>query len=300
MNPIWKELLDNRGELNKLSVEEIQGALIPLEHHTILKIAGNDAEKFLQGQLTNDVKNLQDSHWQLNCACNQKGRIISVIWLIKYHSEYLALIEAGTTELLLQELKKFAMFSKVSIEKDDRFYIIGTSGTEDQELNSLASLTVSYGKTIPQSFLLFTAENLAHIPKNKLIISEIAWQYLNIINGIPEVFKSTQERFTPHQLNLPQFDAVNFKKGCYRGQEIIARMQYLGKLKESMEQVNIQSNTTILPGELLIDQEDKVLGEIINIVPSTDNHYFALAVIKQSEINGTIALKNNRQLEVLR
>lgn len=299
MNNIWKELLEDVAKSTVDFNHVPTNLVMPLANYVVVKISGAGAEKFLQGQLTNDVTALTDASWQMTCCCNQKGRIIAVLWLIKHQMDYLAIVERSAAELLINELKKFAVFSKSSVEIDASFFVLGIAGLVSPQIAALTDLQISYGEKIPQHFLLLTAAELEHLPENLMLAPMNYWQFLNINNGIAEVFKTTQAQFTPHQLNLPAIGAVNFKKGCYRGQEIIARMQYLGKLKQHLYKVRIYSDIKIEAGAAIIDSNDKTLGEFVNAVMVTGNTYLALAVLNKTEINERIQLKENRQLEVI-
>ncbi len=303
MNAIWKAFLDNSNQidfdLGKFKLEEVN-TIIPLSNYVVIKISGTDAQKFIQGQTTNDVTALLEGSWQLTCCCNQKGRVIAVIWLVKYQQDYLGIIESSTAPLLVSELKKFAVFSKVSIELDQTIFVFGAVGEILSQLAESALLQIIYTEKPKQGFLLYTAEHLTKLSHNLSIAPALFWQFLNINQNIPEVFKLTQEQFTPHQLNLPALNAVNFKKGCYRGQEIIARMHYLGKLKQELYKVKIHSNNPIFIGSVIMDASEKVLGQCVNVISLGQNQYLALAVLTKTELDDMIQLKEDALLEVLK
>ncbi len=143
-----------------------------------LKISGPDAEKFLQGQLTCNVKTLQENIPQVGALCNRKGRVIASFYLVKIHQEFFMLLEEPMIEIVEKVLSKYARFSKVTLSRE-----------------------TGRGMASPlrdDSVLLITPE--------------------------------TSEQFTPHKLNYHLIPGmIDFNKGCYTGQEIIARVHYRGK-----------------------------------------------------------------------
>lgn len=291
MNVIWKDLLNQASnmnfDLNSFEFENIN-AVIPLSNYGVVRISGMDAEKFLQGQTTNDVSMLEDGTWQLTCCCNQQGRIIAVVWLAKQQQNYLGIVESTAVPLLLSELKKFALFSKVVIELDPNLFVLGSIGETSPHLETNALFQLIYPEKLPkQKFLIYTTEKLAEIPQELSLAPISLWQLLNIRRGIGEIFGITQLQFTPHQLNMPALNAINFKKGCYRGQEIVARMHYLGKLKQKLYQVKIYSYTNYprAIGSTIFNPTEKPLGTFVNVIALTKQQYLGLAVLPTTTAN---------------
>lgn len=192
-----------------------------------LKVSGTDASKFLQGQLTCDINQANETQPVLGAHCNVKGRIESLFEIFKKDDVYFLLMPSSIIEHAYTTLKKYALFSKVTLEI--------------MELND-SGLSIEFPVTFDE------------------------WRLQRIEKGIPTLFPETTGKFLPHDLNLPTLNAVSFTKGCYLGQEIVARMQHLGKPKWHMVVADFIGN----PGDALPDASI--------IVDSVDNK--ALIVTK--------------------
>lgn len=269
MNENWKEFLtsngariDNRSVANFESIEtELQAAaaadvIADLSHLDCLRVTGTDAETFLLNQFSNDIKQLDANHSQLTTYCNPKGRMFALFRAYRIDDGYMLLSDPEIGSSLLSRLKMFVLRSKVEIENiSEQFTMFGLSGnnarnllrdvlqTEPPELENQVThsgaITVIRQCGKHQRFLLIgEPEKLqttwSELAKTCQPVGRTAWEWLDIQAGLPSIHPQTSEEFIPQMLNLDVLDALNFKKGCYPGQEIIARMKYLGKLKQRM------------------------------------------------------------------
>jgi len=214
----------------------------------LIAVSGPDAVSFLQGQLTVDMTEIKTKKHGLAAFCNLKGRIHALFRLFyDEDSYYLAAPKEVVTQALTQ-LKKFARFSKVTLtEVSEEWQHFGIFNAEYFDAAGIISLTLSNNL---QRFELWGQSKLMQEQWNKLsltlpIKTFNEWKLLDIEAGIPNIWPETQEKFLPHYLNLPQLGAVSFSKGCYVGQEIIARMQYRGNVKRGLSRVLIESRTTL-------------------------------------------------------
>lgn len=198
-----------------------------------LLISGVDAAKFLQGQLTCDVIALADGQSSLGAYCNIKGKIESLFTIQRFGDEFILSMHPDLVAPMMQELKKYAVFSKVNME------------------------------IVEQPFS--STDNAAEI-----------------LAKIPALFPQTVGEFFPHDLNLPALGAVSFTKGCYRGQEIVARMQHRGNLKRSMH-IFKTNLTTINPGDQIITNTGNPSGSVVRVHPTPEGQ-IGLAVITDSQI----------------
>jgi folate-binding protein YgfZ len=187
---------------------------------TLIHCTGIDSLKFLQGQLTCDINIVSDDTLQLGAHCNIKGRVESLFEIFKQADDYYLLIPTSIAEHALALLKKYAVFSKVT-------------------LNIVEITGLQLPTELPENF-----DN---------------WRMQQINRGIPTLFPETLGKFLPHDINLPQLNAVSFNKGCYLGQEIVARMEHLGKPKRHMLAKIIFGK----PGEQL-DNGDIIVDAIDN------------------------------------
>lgn len=222
-----------------------------LSPKTLLQITGPDASKFLQGQLTADVNEVTPKQSRLTGHCNAKGRVLFTGRLLTLRENHFLLqLPPDMAEHALASLKKYAIFSKVQlsiIKNIQQFGITGTPSPEfltqfnlkiPSEIDQVSSSNENWLIRVPgDRYELFCLKNLVAEQNFS------SWQCLEIQNGLAWIEPSTMGEFTPHQLNFPAINAVNFKKGCYTGQEIVARMQYLGKLKEELCLLTWENNS---------------------------------------------------------
>lgn len=176
-----------------------------------IEISGIDSFNFLQGQITADLNLLDTNNYILSSYCNIKGRVISVFYVFKKNNNYIILFLGNTANMFLKHIKKYAKFSKVNFS-DINF-----------DLKNI----------------LDNINNINNINYKEII------DFINylIINKIPILTEEYAEQFLPANLNLIDLNAISFKKGCYLGQEIIARVYYKGKNKKELCIISNDNNT---------------------------------------------------------
>lgn len=275
-----------------------------LEYMGVIAVHGQDAGSFLQSQFTNDTNSLDELSSQLNAYCTPKGRILGLMRIFRQgHTWYLRL-PADSIEAVIQRLRMFVMRLNVTLEDvSENFLRIGVSGAAaSDELGSAATdvpsgidavmhrgdLTIVrvpglqpryevYASSITAACELWDSLNVHGAP-----VGESSWRLLEIQAGLPSVFSATAELFVPQMMNLELIKGVSFKKGCYPGQEIIARMHYLGTLKRRMYLGRIASDKAASPGDSLFPAGEKVqaVGRIVDAQPHPDGGQQALAVLQ--------------------
>ncbi|AWB53125.1 CAF17-like 4Fe-4S cluster assembly/insertion protein YgfZ [Pasteurella multocida] len=238
-----------------------------LQHYTLLEIQGEDAEKYLQGQLTCDVNKLAVGESTLAAHCDAKGKINSLFRLIRTAPKtFYLLVKKGLLPTALDQLKKYAVFSKVTFTPCD-WQIIGLAG--EKIINACdeidAQIRVTLSSQQPRVILIHpTALDL------QANASHVVWDLLDIQDGIPLLSPETQAEFIPQALNLQCLEqAISFQKGCYIGQEIVARAKYRGANKRAMftfvaqsqEMPNIKSEV-----EMQLENHWRKTGNIISAV----------------------------------
>ena len=268
-----------------------------LSHEGVLAVRGPDAGKFLQGQLTCNLDYLNDSRASLGARCTQKGRMQSSFRILLQGDGVLMAMATELLEPQLADLKKYAVFSKSKLTDESaawvRFGIEHGDGaltglglelpaeTDSVARNdSLIAVRVS-----PNRAELWVAADQAAAIKaslSALLIEGDLEQWLlgQIRAGIGQVMPGTRELFIPQMLNLQAVGGVSFKKGCYTGQEIVARMQYLGKLKRRLYRLNLQAGEVPEPGtSLFAPTHTSSIGEVV-IAARADHHIELLAVLQ--------------------
>lgn len=274
----------------------------------LIRISGKDAKQFLQGQLTCDVEEINPKQSRLGAHCDIKGRVIASFRLFFYQNDYYFLLPRKMLPFLLASLQKYAVFSKVTLtDVSEDWQKIGLYGPSIKDLlneqklysakeNEVAEfdhkLSLSILGSTPRCILLAPPSEPIRFIDTKFEQQSIDhWHLLDIISGIPTIYPETSGQFTPHQLNFPEIGGVSFNKGCYIGQEIIARTHYLGKSKSRLYRVSFQVNKPPLPGTALFDNDQKTeKGTLILCAKEQDNHYQALVCLQTQAISHSIRL----------
>lgn len=332
MKPDWKEFLEEKGATFdgdkvthygnpdiELRVMGSGSTLTDLSYNGMITAHGADAEDFLHNQFCNDVKKLNTENSQLNGYCSPKGRLFSVFRLFMRENTYYIRLPRDVLENVLKRMRMFVMRSQVTLEDASESLVhIGFAGPNAAaELQDIVKTipeqvdqTVQHPDftivRIPGSQPRFEIMGELHAVKSlwqKLdvhatAVGAPAWKLDSIRAGIPAVFTATSEAFIPQMLNLQAINGLSFKKGCYPGQEIVARMQYLGKLKRHMYRIHINSDDMIAPGDKLFSPSYKGgqdAGTIVDAQLTPDGGYDALAVIQVECVeNSDLTLHDNK------
>jgi folate-binding protein YgfZ len=234
-----------------------------LNSYTFIDVVGNDAHRFLQGQMTVNADNPKVNEALLASLCNPKGRIVSLFHISKVDNGFRLFLPKSIATNTQLHLKKYAVFFKVDIslakESTQLTVIKGSISDENSILNEPIRL-------LGTNFSIQVSNKSNQQPiNNEEKINESFWYKTLAENKIPWLTKETSEQFLPHNLNLPDLNAIDFKKGCFTGQEVIARMQYKGKLKQHIQLLKCEQiiEANICESQNKILQENKKVGEII-------------------------------------
>lgn len=222
----------------------------------LTKLTGADNKSFLQGQLTCDLDSLSEHHSVIGGHCDPKGKMLAIVRLVQNGPDIYALQSMDNVEAHLPNLKKYAVFSKVEMSNaSEQFVFTGLSG--DLAANWLAqhaqlptdganSVVTEFGiltRLLPVSdqprYLLISNKAQAQslfdaLPPHATQQSAQLWRALDIMSATPEISPEIQGEFVPQMLNLQMIEGISFSKGCYIGQETVARMHYRGLNKRSM------------------------------------------------------------------
>ena len=268
-----------------------------LSHEGVLAVRGADASKFLQGQLTCNLNYLSDAQASLGARCTQKGRMQSSFRILLQGDGVLMAMATELLEPQLADLKKYAVFSKSKLTDESAAWVRFGVDHGDAALSSLGldlpadtdSVARNDGliaiRVSPDRAELWVAADQADAIKAKLsaLIAEgdlNQWLLGQIRAGIGQVMPSTRELFIPQMLNLQAVGGVSFKKGCYTGQEIVARMQYLGKLKRRLYRLQLDANELPEPGTPLFSPtHGSSIGEVV-LAARTEQNIELLAVLQ--------------------
>ena len=200
----------------------------------LIKVSGADAEEFLQNQFSNDIKKLDNYNLQINAYCQHQGKIIALFWVIRTDNSFLLSFPIDLLEKVISRLQMFVIMSDVLIE----------NASEEFSQIGLIDEKVEGSYLINERMSLFITSPKEQIVKNSTIDDE--WTKASIDSQLPEVFLSTSEKFVPQMLNLDIDEVgVNFSKGCYPGQEVVARLHYLGEAKRRLFSFHCDSEAQI-------------------------------------------------------
>ncbi|MEO8013187.1 folate-binding protein [Polaromonas sp.] len=249
------------------SVPQISG-VVKLTHLGIIRAVGEDAVKFLQGQLTQDIALLEPTQARLAAFCNAKGRMQASFVLFKRSPEEVLLV--CSLDLLGATLKRLSMFvmrakAKLSDATDD-FLLYGLTGTAIDSVASSAErawtkVDIDEANLIflypgaGQARAMWCAPTASRVPEGEPIDLDV-WNWLEVQSGIAMISQPIFESFVPQMLNYESVGGVNFKKGCYPGQEIVARSQFRGTLKRRAYLVHSDADAAPAPGQEVFYAQD--------------------------------------------
>jgi len=292
--------------------------LCDLSQLSLLRINGDDAETFLQGQFSNDIGNLTGNQSQLSSYCSPKGRMLASFRIYRSGDDFYMLIPSDTLTATQKRLRMFVLMSKVNIDDvSEELVRIGISGENANSALQQLSLPIpsdENGLAIKDSIHIL---NVPGEQSRYILIGPIDamlniwntlktqlppkgynhWNLADIKQGIPSIVAATVDAFVPQMVNMHAIDGVSFTKGCYPGQEIVARMHYLGKLKRRMYRAHVKADQMPKPGDALFSADSdsgQGAGQIVTSAALIDNEYEVLAVIQikaQSE-NGLHLVSN--------
>ncbi|MDC9588139.1 tRNA-modifying protein YgfZ [Xenorhabdus sp. XENO-10] len=231
--------------------------LISLDDWGIVATTGADAEKYLQGQITADLTSLNDNQHVLTAHCDAKGKMWSNLRLFQRGEGFAYIARRSLLEAQLTELKKYAVFSKVTFAKDEESILLGVAGTGSREalatlfptLPDTKSPVIQYETTtllhftLPAERFLLVTDRTTAVKLTETLVEEFQsqlndsqqWLALEIEAGFPVIDAASSAQFIPQATNLQAIEnSISFKKGCYTGQEMVARAKYRGANKRAM------------------------------------------------------------------
>ncbi|OUS11839.1 hypothetical protein A9Q89_07590 [Gammaproteobacteria bacterium 53_120_T64] len=287
-----------------MNYPERKAALCDLSNLGILALQGPDSQRFLQGQSTSDTLQLDANTSLPGAICSPKGRMLTSYQAIVPEADSLLLVmHRPLVETTLSDVGKYAAFFKTDLSNASEAHrLLGVSGPDcESALESLFDkipmavnqLCIDEAclllRISPQQFLLVVSIDAGEALWQKLATTctptgNAYWQLQSIRAGLAQVQAPTREQFVPQMLNLQATGAVNFKKGCYTGQEIVARMQYLGKLKRRTYRVIIDATEPPPVGaDIHASADNKLVGKVLMAAPADGAGSEMLAVLHEDQ-----------------
>lgn len=288
-NAPWLEFLSTQG-INLGSADVHGGMLAALTHLGVLAVSGADAENFLHNQLTNDVLELTPGAMHLGGYCSPKGRLLATLLIWKSNDGVMLVMPRELLPGIQKRLQMFVLRSKVTIaDVSEQTVLIGAAVPDLQEIGF--SETDGLNATWPSAAGLQRAlwmgpvESAMHLwntlSETLTLTSASYWRWLDIRAGLPIVVEATREQFVPQMVNFDLVGGVNFRKGCYPGQEIVARSQYLGKLKRRMLLASTQAEMAAAGMEIFSEADPgQPCGLVVNAEKNPEGTWDLLVEIK--------------------
>ena len=319
MNLVWQKYLGaagarfdasglrDFGDLPSELLAARDGTVVsPLLHLALTEFSGEDAPSFLHNQLTSDVNHLPIDVAQHAAWCSSKGRMQASLLLYRSELGIQALIASDLLEASIKRLQMFVLRSRVKISDLTQSHgILGIAGPQAEQALRVAELPVPESD---MAKLAFAAGFVIRLSASRFIlVAELAaaaaiwkklstiarpagpqvWQWLDVQAGIPLITAATKEAFVPQMANFDAIGGVSFNKGCYPGQEVVARARYLGKVKRHLYRIHAAAAFTA--GTSLFAppaSPDQPCGLVVSAVPAPGGGYDALAVIQESFVEG--------------
>ncbi|MCG9552367.1 tRNA-modifying protein YgfZ [Vibrio sp. Isolate31] len=289
----WKNTFQPHAHTQNDSFPELM--MTHVSDWSAITMVGDDKKSYLQGQVTCDVVTLPNDESTLGAHCDAKGKVWSIFRLFHHNGGYALMQPKSAIEVELVEIKKYAVFSKVDIEQTSDVVIGVMGAAADQYIDSISESqgkvrAISGGTAVQVAdnrwALLVTEQAAEAMVTNSSAekVSEALWQYHEIIDAQPNLTKAEQNEHIPQALNLQAIGGISFTKGCYTGQETVARAKYRGMNKREMRIVS-GPTAEVLTLESPIDLERSVrenwrgAGRLINVYQFSDNQAIGLMVL---------------------
>lgn len=319
MNPNWQDFLRNQGavfledgRIQTFGHSEVERFLVkngPIlsnqSHQALLQVSGEDAFDFLQGQLTNDLTEVTAEQAQLSAYCDPQGQVLALFTVFLWQGDYFLSFDGSLKESIQKRLQMFIMRSKVTLaDRSEDLVQLGFAGdfadvdvqrqllvkvkevyqvveiNHDEIQNSIA---IKQPGPYHKFLIIGPAEGMqtawTHLRTNCDAVNNLDWQLMQVVNGMPEITAATSGQWIAQFLNLDKLGAINFKKGCFPGQEVIARMHYRGKATKRMLRLHF-ANTV----ELAAGNEFKLQDEV------GKSYKFNTILASHDSLNGSVAL----------
>jgi folate-binding protein YgfZ len=297
----------------ELVAARAQTVVADLSHYGLIGFSGEEAQTFLHGQITNDLRGLRENAAVFAGYLSPKGRMLANFLVMKRREDVLVMLPEALRESIQKRLSMFILRSKVKVRDAGAEWVrLGVNGPDATalvaEVLGVAApegmMAMAHGEQAftlrlgDGRFDLFITPDAAPAAWEKLAaharpVGATAWDWLMVQAGVPVVLPQTQDHFVPQMANMEILGGVSFNKGCYPGQEIVARSQYLGKVKRRLHLAHLDAEAR--PGDELFapDPADQSAGLIANAAPAPGGGWDVLAVVLNPSVEaGEVRLKS--------
>jgi hypothetical protein len=319
MNQDWQTFLTARGAtIAAEGTARFDGAptdpacaVADLSHLGLIAVGGPEAVDFLQGQVSNDVREVSETHTQLSSHCSPKGRMLANFRLLRMEETIFLVLPRSQMDALLKRLRMFKLRANATIDDaSDALVCCGiVGGCADAALaerfgslpqgdNDMVragdAALIRVAGSVPRYLFVGPAADAKTLWEGAVTAGAAQagpdlWALHDIRAGIPTVVPETADAFVPQMANMQLIDGVSFHKGCYTGQEVVARMQYLGKLKRRMYIAEVDTDTPPKPGDVLSapgSSSEQGPGRVVDARASAPGHWELLVVAEIAAAEG--------------
>lgn len=286
----------------ELKVARSGTVVAPLTELGVIRVNGEDSVPFLHNLLTNDVSHIRGDTLRFAGFCTAKGRLLATLHVWRQGDDLMLMLSADILAAILKKLSMFVLRSKAKLtDVNADVSLIGLAGPD------AAGLLPTLGAPVPVAMQAadFPQGKVLRLDENRFVLAvateaaagiwtklaskatpvgAAAWRWLEIAAGQPRVTAATQEHFVPQMINmeLPAVGGVIFTKGCYPGQEIVARTQYLGKIKRRMYRARLEESLPAGTDVFTPEAGDQHCGSLVLVAPSPDGGFESLVVVQSS------------------
>ncbi|WP_189531318.1 CAF17-like 4Fe-4S cluster assembly/insertion protein YgfZ [Paludibacterium paludis] len=282
--------------------------LSPLAAFRLIKVSGEDTSAFLQGQLSSDIREVTPVHSQYSTYSTAKGRMLANFLVWQYRDDYFLMVSADIADAIVRRLSMFVLRSKVKLELlDGEWHLLGGMGGDVESwlakyvaipraVHEVASAGDVVLIRLPSGALLAALsepvrEDVMAAMPDLALIGSASWLLRDIRAGIAWVTATTRELFVPQMANMDKIGAISFRKGCYPGQEIVARTEYLGKVKRRLYRAEVAGEAAAGDPLFIPSMGEQVIGHVVNTVKLSNGKNECLVVAQEAGWEESIHLK---------
>lgn len=305
-------------ETNTPSLDELPDTfIVSLDNYSAISLKGEEQTSYLQGQVTCDVNSSNDSNLLIGAHCNAKGKVFSAFRLINRNSAHLLVQPKASIDSSIGELKKFGVFAKVDITLTDELSFFALTGEQatnilQENFNQVPDSLTPVVQSVTTTLVYVAGKQARYLlidesPVLENIVSKVnlpiynasLWNLLEINEGFPQLSSAHNTEYVPQMLNLQAINGISFTKGCYLGQETVARMQYLGKNKRALYSLKTHLSQPLKDDDIIekqLGENWRKAGDILTSYYADNGHCYLQAVLN-SDLNDSTALRIKSQPE---
>jgi folate-binding protein YgfZ len=317
MNSQWQSFIDaQKVSACAPDLRSGQNRLCPLVHFGVLQVSGQDAATLLQGQLTCNVNDVNSQKSSFTAMCNPKGRVIATILLIRQDDFFLIVLPLDLIEIISKKLLMYKLRSVVNINDVTAEYcMVGVSKTKSSNgafttTNNGEVISIAMPSQQSRHLVLSKFFKLKNYCENLIASADFAWEHnedwrlQDLQSGLAWLTTASSEQFIPQMLNLDQLGGVSFNKGCYTGQEIVARTHYLGKTKRTLFLAESSGTELPEPCITIIDvnrPDTDSVGQVVAALPYQQGVLMQIVLLSDVSASTTLQLRDKlqRYLQIL-